>query len=138
MAPRRPRKNDEAVESLIRNPSSKTDFRSIGNQQVRVNLMLPGLKGSKNVKPCHLLRQRGSFEVLNSKVELYVYLYNIYSSGGRKKLEVFNIGFTLDINDLFCSSVSTDGRNSIISLAFGSCIYTFLRLPMFSKICLSI
>ena len=39
MAPRRPRKNDEAVESLIRNPSSKTDFRSIGNQQVRINLM---------------------------------------------------------------------------------------------------
>lgn len=41
MAPRRPRKNDEAVESLIRNPSSKTDFRSIGNQQVRINLMFP-------------------------------------------------------------------------------------------------
>ncbi len=39
MAPRRPRKNDEAVESLIRNPSSKTDFRSVGNQQVRINLM---------------------------------------------------------------------------------------------------
>ena len=44
MAPRRPRKNDEAVESLIRNPSSKTDFRSIGNQQVRINLMFPGWK----------------------------------------------------------------------------------------------
>ena len=41
MAPRRPRKNDEAVESLIRNPSSKTDFRSVGNQQVRINLMFP-------------------------------------------------------------------------------------------------
>ena len=41
MAPRRPRKNDEAVESLIRNPSSKTDFRSIGNQQVITNLMFP-------------------------------------------------------------------------------------------------
>lgn len=42
MAPRRPRKNDEAVESLIRNPSSKTDFRSVGNQQVRINLMFLG------------------------------------------------------------------------------------------------
>ena len=42
MAPRRPRKNDEAVESLIRNPSSKTDFRPIGNQQVITNLMFPG------------------------------------------------------------------------------------------------
>ena len=41
MAPCRPRKNDEAVESLIRNPSSKTDFRSIGNQQVITNLMFP-------------------------------------------------------------------------------------------------
>ena len=41
MAPRRPRKNDEAVESLIRNPSSKTDFRPIGNQQVITNLMFP-------------------------------------------------------------------------------------------------
>ena len=41
MAPRRPRKNDEAVESLIRNPSSKTDFRPIGNQQVMTNLMFP-------------------------------------------------------------------------------------------------
>ena len=44
MAPRRPRKNDEAVESLIRNPSSKTDFRSIGNQQVRINLMFLHVK----------------------------------------------------------------------------------------------
>ena len=41
MAPRRPRNNDEAVESLIRNPSSKTDFRPIGNQQVITNLMFP-------------------------------------------------------------------------------------------------
>ena len=41
MAPRRPRKNDEAVESLIRNPSSKTDFHPIGNQQVITNLMFP-------------------------------------------------------------------------------------------------
>lgn len=47
MAPRRPRKNDEAVESLIRNPSSKTDFRSIGNQQVITNLMFP--KEKQNV-----------------------------------------------------------------------------------------
>ena len=39
MAPRRPRKNDEAVESLIRNPSSKTDFRPIGNQQVITNII---------------------------------------------------------------------------------------------------
>ena len=39
MAPRRPRKNDEADESLIRNPSSKTDFRPFGNQQVITNLM---------------------------------------------------------------------------------------------------
>ena len=39
MAPRRPRKNDEAVESLIRNPSSKTDFRPIGNQQVITNIL---------------------------------------------------------------------------------------------------
>lgn len=44
VAPRRPRKNDEAVESLIRNPSSKTDFRPIGNQQVITNLMFPALK----------------------------------------------------------------------------------------------
>ena len=44
MAPRRPRKNDEAVESLIRNPSSKTDFRSVGNQQVRINLMFQPMK----------------------------------------------------------------------------------------------
>ena len=48
MAPRRPRKNDEAVESLIRNPSSKTDFRSIGNQQVITNLMFPSVKFVKN------------------------------------------------------------------------------------------
>ena len=41
MAPRRPRKNDEAVESLIRNPSSKTDFRPIGNQQVITNIIFP-------------------------------------------------------------------------------------------------
>ena len=32
---------NEAVESLIRNPSSKTDFRPIGNQQVITNLMFP-------------------------------------------------------------------------------------------------
>ena len=44
MAPRRPRKNDEAVESLIRNPSSKTDFRPIGNQQVITNLMFHRMK----------------------------------------------------------------------------------------------
>ena len=44
MAPRRPRKNDEAVESLIRNPSSKTDFRPIGNQQVITNLMFLVMK----------------------------------------------------------------------------------------------
>ena len=44
MAPRRPRKNDEAVESLIRNPSSKTDFRPIGNQQVITNLIFQRVK----------------------------------------------------------------------------------------------
>ena len=48
MAPRRPRKNDEAVESLIRNPSSKTDFRPIGNQQVITNLMFLTEKQTEN------------------------------------------------------------------------------------------
>ena len=50
VAPRRPRKNDEAVESLIRNPSSKTDFRPIGNQQVITNLMF--LLEKQNVSTC--------------------------------------------------------------------------------------
>lgn len=56
MAPRRPRKNDEAVESLIRNHSSKTDFRSIGNQQVRINLMFQKMKQmlSLDLSSCYL------------------------------------------------------------------------------------
>ena len=41
MAPRRPRKNVEAVESLIRNPSQKSFFFAFENQKVTRNLLFP-------------------------------------------------------------------------------------------------
>ena len=63
MAPRRPRNNDEAVESLIRNPSSKTDFRPIGNQQVITNLMFP--KEKQNVFITYTKEKHIKYQLIN-------------------------------------------------------------------------
>ena len=44
MALRKPQKNVEAVESLIRNPSQKSFFFAFENQKVTRNLLFPNLK----------------------------------------------------------------------------------------------